>query len=124
MTTEQPDVLWWQGFNLGRVRASQYTVVPTGYDDFTFVDKHSWVLTVVDGGSDYGWAVRRGASCLSRSGEWAYEPSPSSRTDEWLAEHRFPLGGAIERALAVVDGLRLAGMTAAEADAKWGEEQS
>lgn len=38
------------------------------------------------------WAIRRGAgACLSRDGKWVREPQPSSRTDEWLAEHRFTL---------------------------------
>lgn len=38
----------------------------------------------------YLWAVRDGfKKCLSKNGEWDYEPFPSSRTDEWLAAHRF-----------------------------------
>lgn len=35
------------------------------------------------------WAVRRASECLSRNGEWEWEPQPSSRTDEWLTEFRF-----------------------------------
>lgn len=35
------------------------------------------------------WAVRNSGRCLNVSGEWEREPIPSSRTDEWLAEHRF-----------------------------------
>lgn len=35
------------------------------------------------------WAVRRGSECLSRSGEWEWEPLPSSRDDDFLARCRF-----------------------------------
>lgn len=35
------------------------------------------------------WAVVDGCSVLSRNGEWKFEPSPSSRTDELLAMCRF-----------------------------------
>ena len=35
------------------------------------------------------WAVVDGYNVLNRYGEWKFEPSPSSRTDEWLALCRF-----------------------------------
>ena len=35
------------------------------------------------------WAVRSHVDCLSRSGEWEWEPSPSSRDDEFYARCRF-----------------------------------
>lgn len=36
------------------------------------------------------WAVRDWyRNCLSKSGEWDDEPFPSSRTDDWIAQHRF-----------------------------------
>ena len=36
------------------------------------------------------YAVRmRDGWALSHSGEWDYEPQPSSRTDEWLDAHRW-----------------------------------
>ncbi|MDS1142427.1 hypothetical protein RE432_18490 [Pusillimonas sp. SM2304] len=38
----------------------------------------------------YLWAVRDSYEhCLSRSGQWDYEPFPSARTDEWIGQHRF-----------------------------------
>lgn len=37
----------------------------------------------------FWFAVRRGNSCMSRSGEWDLEPLPSSRTPEFFAEFRF-----------------------------------
>lgn len=35
------------------------------------------------------WAVLSGGYCLGGDGEWDYEPSPSSRDDDWLVTHRF-----------------------------------
>ena len=36
------------------------------------------------------YAVRQAAACMNHHGEWEFEPIPSSRRDEWLAEFRFP----------------------------------
>jgi hypothetical protein len=103
---------------MSEAKVSAYTIYPTGYDDATFADKHDWTITVEDGGSEYGWAVRKSARrCLNRDGEWEHEHIPSERSDEWLAEHRFPEAEAIERAKAAVDEIRVKGMTIAEADA-------
>lgn len=44
------------------------------------------------------WAVTRLGECLSASGEWDYEMRPSSREDDWLAEHRFDEQTAIKLA--------------------------
>lgn len=54
----------------------------------------------------YLWAVRDGfKQCLSKSGEWDYEPFPSSRTDEWLDQHRFSSAGeAIDHARRRIEG--------------------
>lgn len=41
-------------------------------------------------GSQQRWAVRRNNDCMSLDLQWSYEPLPSSRTQEWLAQHRFP----------------------------------
>lgn len=35
------------------------------------------------------WAVRQFGNALSQTGEWAWEPMPSSRTEEWLRQFRF-----------------------------------
>ncbi len=49
----------------------------------------------------YLWAVRRNGDCLGRDGHWSYEPQPSSRSQEWLALHRFPTApAAIDAAIA------------------------
>ena len=36
------------------------------------------------------YAIRYYGVCLSRQREWHHEPRPSSRTDEWLKDHRWP----------------------------------
>ena len=48
---------------------------------------------------EYAVRNRSTGSCMNReTGEMDYEPTPSERTDEWLATHRFPtLGNAINR---------------------------
>lgn len=46
------------------------------------------------------WAVRRLSSCLSKDGEWEFEPIPSSRDKEFYARFRF---NSLEEALAVFD---------------------
>lgn len=68
------------------------------------------------------WAVSRHRYCLGRSGEWDHESVPSERTDEWLAEHRFPLDEALRLAREELPKLRVNGMSAAEVQA-WAERQ-
>ena len=94
---------------------SAYTVYPTGFNEATFTDKHTWTITVTDG-MRHGWAVRWMGECLNSDGEWEYEPIPSSREDDFFARCRFPEQEAIERAKAVVDSLVINGRTFIEAD--------
>lgn len=35
------------------------------------------------------WKVTKGRDCLSKRGDWVYEPLPSSRTDTFLKRCRF-----------------------------------
>lgn len=62
--------------------------------EFRF-DYKQFIFVVVRKGIHRGtgvetWAVQDTfGSCLSIEGEWVTEPSPSSRTNKWLAEHRF-----------------------------------
>lgn len=35
------------------------------------------------------WAIQEHGQCYGKSGRWAYEPLPSSRTDDWLEVYRF-----------------------------------
>ena len=47
------------------------------------------------------WAVRLNGDCLNKSGEWEWEPMPSSRDDEFLDRCRFPTAQeAIQAAIA------------------------
>jgi hypothetical protein len=46
----------------------------------------------------YMWAVRQGGNVLGKSGEWQYEPLPSSRDDGFYAEYRFDTYEDAERA--------------------------
>ncbi len=46
------------------------------------------------------WAVRRSHSCLSKDGEWEYEPMPSSRDDAFYARCRFDF---LEEAMTTFD---------------------
>lgn len=58
-------------------------------------------------GSQQRWAVRRNNDCMSLDLQWSYEPLPSSRTQEWLAQHRFPSAqAAIAAALAATQAQR------------------
>jgi hypothetical protein len=48
---------------------------------------------------DDRWAVCTGFQrCLSSTGEWDYEPSPSNREDDYLDTHRFDLDTALRLA--------------------------
>lgn len=60
------------------------------------------------------WAVRNMSRCLSAAGEWIHEPIPSSRTNEWLAEHRFTRHQAAELASEVCHTVTWNGSTADE----------
>lgn len=60
-------------------------------------DAHVFAVAVEFRGGDR-WAVTRHGQCLDASGKWSWERLPSSRSDEWIAEHRFPLDKALELA--------------------------
>lgn len=61
------------------------------------------------------WAVRNASRCLNKQGEWEYEPSPSSRTDEWLSTVRWDVADdAISAAVAAEPNLRWNGLTPAD----------
>jgi hypothetical protein len=68
------------------------------------------------------WAVRhQGHQCLNRSGEWVWEMQPSSRTDEWLVEHRFSEEEAKAHALEQCLLVEVNGRTAAQWFAQWSQ---
>ena len=67
------------------VQTTKYLVSCLPLDDR---DARYFSVTVEWRGKDQ-WAVCRFGECLGTDGEWDYEPSTSSRTEEWLATHRF-----------------------------------
>lgn len=88
------------------LRATQYevSVFPDSMrnDPSSALDAHQWVITVADRGEDR-WAVIQGpdgSHCmvLGTDGDWDMEPRPSSRSDEWIATHRFSYEDAIRHA--------------------------
>lgn len=58
-------------------------------------ERHNFTLRVVRRGGDRWAVVNRMDYCLSSAGKWDYEPLPSSRTDEWKADHRFARSDAV-----------------------------
>ncbi|MEU9752191.1 hypothetical protein AB0D90_03515 [Streptomyces althioticus] len=62
-----------------------------------------------------GWAVvRPGDRCLGRDGTWTYGAQQGDRDDTWLADHRFSLAEAVERAQEAAARLTVRGCTAAQ----------
>lgn len=71
----------------------------------------AWSLKVV-WRSENRWAVADGfGRCLSRDGEWSWESSPSERTEEWIAEHRFDLDTAMALAISACEHVEVNGFT-------------
>ena len=107
------------------VKITQYTVYPDGYETFANTDKWAWTLTVDQRDPDRDlWAVCRGPYCLNENGEPTVEPRLSSRTDTWLARHRFPLERALAIAQDQVQTLTINGHTAREASARISQQES
>lgn len=98
------------------VQVTEYTVCLLPGDD---INHHSFAITVAYRGRGL-WAVSRHRQCLGRDGEWDWESLPSERTDEWLAEHRFPVDEAIALAKQEAPRITVNGISAAEALARTG----
>lgn len=77
----------------------------------------AWEVTVEERGHGL-WAVMNMGNCLNAKAKWDYEPIPSSRTDAWLAKHRFPLEEARRLARQVAPSITWNGMTAVDLLAK------
>lgn len=80
--------------------ASRFTYQPT-VPEFDGVLTDDWtrhyLVSIEPRGGDT-WAIRYelDASCWSRTaGDWVYEPRPSERTDEFIADTRFTLTEAL-----------------------------
>jgi hypothetical protein len=86
---------------------TEYTVscIPEGN-----INRHLYEVTVSYRG-DGRWAVGRSGDCLGADGEWDWEPSPSSREDDWLATHRFDLDTALDLACEAAATVTVNGFT-------------
>lgn len=61
------------------------------------------------------WAVTDdGGRCLNANGEWVWEPQVSSRTDAWIAGHRFDLDTALRLAKEAAPHLTVNDLTVAD----------
>jgi hypothetical protein len=78
------------------VKAIKYRVCGLNDDD---PDSNAWSLTVEWRGPGDSWAVKHHAYCLSSNGDWDPEPTPSERTEQWRATHRFTKHMAMALAL-------------------------
>lgn len=91
--------------------ATEYTVCVLPEDD---PNRSVYAVKVANRGHGR-WAVVLRSMCLNRAGEWDWEPSPSSRDDEWLTEHRFDRDEALRLAREAAPHVLVNGKTAAEA---------
>lgn len=80
------------------------------------MDRCTWQVTVdyAAGFDGDRWAVRiMGRALNKHTRQWDPEPIPSSRTDEWLADHRWTdYGEAVTAARAVCGNVTWNGMSA------------
>lgn len=70
------------------------------------------------------WAVCRLGQCLNRRGRWDYEMNPSSRTDRWIAGHRFDFDTALRLAKKAAPLITVNGVTVTDAIARSKEQQA
>lgn len=98
------------------VRATAFTVSCLPEDE----NSHDWDILVEYAGRGL-WAVRRGVMCLDKSGKWDYEPTSSSRTDEWYARNRFGQAEAEALAVAAAPKVKVMGNTP-EGYLRWKKE--
>lgn len=103
--------------NHSHVQITQYTVSCIPEDS---IDRPAFEIMVERRSRDR-WAVTRNSRCLSRDGLWDYEPSPSSRDEDWLEGHRFTEIEALNLAAEWAPKTKVNGMTAAEAAAANGD---
>jgi hypothetical protein len=65
------------------------------------------------------WAVRRRHRCLGVDGLWDWEPVPSERELDWLADHRFDLDTALRLAKDAALKITVNGWDVQRALAEW-----
>lgn len=97
------------------VRATRYTVSLLPEGD---INANLYEITVEERGQLDGttlWAACRMGRCLNRRGRWDYEMQPSSRTDRWIAGHRFDFDTALRLAKKAAPPITVNGWTVADA---------
>lgn len=95
-----------------RVTATRYEVSLLSDDD---INRHYFAL-YVEARDDDRWAVADGfQQCLAADGTWSHESVPSERADDWLADHRFDLVGALFLAKQAVPKVTVNGFTVTDA---------
>ena len=96
---------------------TEYTVYPTGYDDFVNSDRSMWALRVKRVSRDRNlWMIEATAgSALDVNGMLDYIPPNSLRSKMWERTHWFPFSVALARARGSVDSLMLNYRTAQQA---------
>lgn len=104
------------------VRPSRYTVtcLPSGG-----INSALYSITVEERGQLDGqvlWSACWMGQCLNVKGQWDYEPIPSSRTDRWIAKHRFDLDTALALATEAAPLITVNGLTVADALARSKEQ--
>jgi hypothetical protein len=92
------------------VRVSRYTVSCLPESE---TQRGSWDINVEERGEGR-WAVLHIGQCLGSDGRFVYEPSPSNRTDEFLAAHRFGLDEALALAKRAAPDVVVNGMKPAD----------
>lgn len=92
-------------------RVTEYVVSAVPED--LIPDAFAWNVTV-EWRSEGLWAVKWGPYCLSIRGKWDHEPIPSSRTNAWLAAHRFIEQDALRRAHEMAPTVRVNGLLPAD----------
>lgn len=74
-----------------RAEQKSWTAVQWQYEPSVMVDRmHPITIDAVrDLQNIVRYAVRQAGECLSKTGEWEYEPMPSSRDDNFFSRFRF-----------------------------------
>lgn len=95
------------------VRITEVTVCAVSTDS---INHHAYAVQVAWRGED-AYAVIHHRECLGADGKWDFEPTSSSRTDEWIAAHRFSYVEAYRLAVEVAPTIVVNGVSATDADA-------
>lgn len=82
------------------------------------INHDPWSIQVAWRGGESYAVVNRFRQCLSVDGKWSHEPMPSSRTERWIAAHRFDYQTALRLACEEAPRVVVNGKTAAQV-AEW-----